>query len=72
MNKITCTFPSYKFRRVTRNEDVLKGDKFNHRNPKVIPNSKFSFDYWSDCEQPDCWSKEEKSKRKGWIIIRPI
>lgn len=67
MKKPTCTFPDYKFRRVTRNEDVNLGDKFNYRNP-IIP----SADSWDTIERTGDWNDDRTSYRKGFIIIRPL
>lgn len=67
MKKLTCTFPNYQFRRVTRNEDVKIGDVYNHQRPP------YPFtDNWEDVGALFNWNGSNVKMRKGWIVIRPL
>ncbi len=66
MKKPTCTFPDYKFRRITRKETVNIGDLYNHRHPIL------QTDNWEGIGRPSDWNGYNVKLRKGWIVIRPL
>jgi hypothetical protein len=41
MKKLTCTFPLFQYKILSKKDKVEKGDFYNYRNP-IIP----ALDYW--------------------------
>ena len=65
-SKITCTFPTYKYKLVRGKTILEEGDEFNYRRPKDS-----RYDYWMTVHE-SIGKPASYFNDSGWIVIRPI